>query len=158
MTRPHRPYNPGVRLSRPQERMVYVLAAGLWLSGLLWLLFEHYVRMEADFGPERHWLQPWWLKLHGALALLGVWGFGVLWSFHIRRAWGLHRHRLSGGSLFTVVTWLALSGLLLYYTGNETLRSWISLLHWLVGLASAVAIGVHVAVAPQRSGRAPDAP
>jgi len=159
MDRLHRPYNPAVRLPSPLEKTVYALATALWLSGLLWLLFEYFLRVDHEFGPARHWLQPWWLKLHGGLALFGVWGFGVLWSFHIRRAWGLHRHRYSGGSLFSVVAWLALSGLLLYYVGNDSLRGWISLLHWLVGLAGAAVLATHVAIArPRTTPRAPDAP
>jgi hypothetical protein len=159
MDRSHRPHTLAVRLAVAQERMVYLLASGLLLSGGLWLLLEHFVRVELEFGPERHWLQPWLLKAHGMVAALALWGFGVLWAVHVRRAWSLGRHRLSGGTMFAIAAWLAVSGVLLYYAGSDALRRWLSLLHWGVGLAAALALTLHVTTARQRRPRrAPDAP
>lgn len=148
-----------VRLARPRERWVYALAGGVLLSGLLWLLFEHFVRVASEFGPEHHWLQAWWLKLHGSLALAAVWGFGVLWPIHVRRAWNAHRHRRSGGTLFGTVSFLAITGLLLYYTGDDRLRAWVSLGHWIVGLLGVLVLGTHIVIARRlHPARAADAP
>lgn len=138
-----------VRLSKTLERSIYVLASALLASGLGWLLLEHFVRVEGDFGPTHHWAQPWLLKLHGVLAMLSVWGFGMLWPFHIRRAWHLERHRRSGGTMFAVMFMLTISGLLLYYAGNETLRDTSSLLHWLIGIAGGIALLVHGVIVPR---------
>lgn len=141
---------PPIRLRKRQEWAVYLVAAVLWASGLAWLLLENYVRIESDFGPVHHWSQAWLLKLHGVLAMFAVWGFGVMWTFHIRRAWRLRRHRASGGTMFTVVLTLSLTGLLLYYAGGETLRQWSSLVHWVIGLAAGLALIVHAIIVPRR--------
>lgn len=147
------------RLPKAYERWVYALAGGVTLSGLLWLIFEHFVRIATDFGPEHHWLQHWWLVIHGVLAMAAVWGFGVLWPVHIRRAWHQRRHRYSGSTVFTFVSFLLVTGLLLYYGGGDRLREVASISHWIVGLAAAAALSVHIVIAIRRRRiRAPDAP
>lgn len=131
------------RLPRTYEWGVYLVAALVTASGLLWLLFEHFVRNDQGFGPEHHWLQHWWLVAHGVLAMAAVWGFGVLWPIHVRRAWRQCHRRCSGGSVFTLLATLVISGLLLYYCGDDRTRGWISLGHWTLGLATALALAVH---------------
>ena len=140
-----------IRLGKRQEWLIYALGLALLLSGGAWLLLEHFVRVNGDFGPMHHWAQPWLLKLHGVLAMFAVWGFGVLWTFHIRRAWRLRRHRGTGATMFAVMLVLALTGLLLYYAGDETLRSWSSAVHWIVGFAGAAALVAHGLVVPRRA-------
>lgn len=133
-----------MRLSRPQELAVYLLATGTLISGMLWLWFEHFVRVAAEFGPEHHALQPWCMKLHGLLALLAVWGFGTLWPLHIKRGWAQRpAQRLTGATLFAALSWLGLSGVLLYYAGSDRLREAVSLGHWIVGLAGGIALLLH---------------
>jgi len=134
---------PPIRLTSAAERWIYALALCLLLSGGLWLLFEHFVRIPGNYGPERHLAQAWFLKLHGFIALFAVWGFGTLWSFHVRRAWDNRRHRRSGGTLFIATSTLAISGVLLYYVGNESLRAALSLAHWVIGCAATVALTLH---------------
>ncbi|NGY04393.1 hypothetical protein [Solimonas terrae] len=147
------------RLPKAYELWVYLLAGGVTASGMLWLVFEHFVRVTAEFGPEHHWLQHWWLVVHGVLAMAAVWGFGVLWPIHIRRAWHQRRHRYSGGSVFGCVAFLLLSGLLLYYGGGDRLRDWTATAHWLIGLGAATALALHIVIAlRQRRARSPDAP
>jgi hypothetical protein len=133
-----------VRLSRLQEIVVYALAAGTLASGMVWLWFEHFIRVDAEFGPVHHALQPWIMKLHGALALVAVWGFGMLWPLHIKRGWvQRHSQRSTGATLFAVMAWLGISGVLLYYTGNDRLREIVSVGHWIVGLVGAIALLLH---------------
>lgn len=140
---PARQRPPPIRLSSATERWVYALAFILLLSGGLWLLFEYCVRMPGTYGPERHFAQAWFLKLHGFIALFAVWGFGTLWTFHVRRAWDNRKHRRSGGVVFVATSALAISGVLLYYVGNDFLRSVLSLAHWAMGFAAAVALSLH---------------
>jgi uncharacterized membrane protein len=142
-----------IRLEASEKVVVFALALGLLLSGVGWLLLEHFVRIKSDFGPAHHPVQPWLLTAHGVLGMAAVWGFGVLWAFHVRSAWQIRRHRLSGGSVFAGMTILLCSGLLLYYAGNDTLRSWASLVHWVVGLAAGVGLVVHALIVPWRERR-----
>jgi hypothetical protein len=132
-----------VRLSRSRRLWIYGVGVGLWCTGALWLLFHYFVVHNGDFGPGPHPIEPWWLKLHGAFAFTGIWMFGLLWGVHVVKGWGGERRRLSGGLLVGLTIWLTLSGYLLYYAGNEDLRSVISLLHWVIGLACPASFLVH---------------
>jgi hypothetical protein len=49
-----------------------------------------------------------------------------------------------------VTGWLMLSGYLLYYVGDDTARSVISVLHWTIGLAAPVVFFMHRVKLPYR--------
>ena len=126
--------------------MAYALALALLLSGLLWLGFEYFVRVEAEFGPMHHWLQSWWLKAHGVVAMIATWGFGVLWTVHIKRFWKQRNNRATGAAMFVLMLILIATGAALYYANGEQLRAGVSLLHWLLGLIASAALIAHVIV------------
>lgn len=123
------------RLPRRRRYMIYIVGLGISLSGLLWLMFHYLLVRDGEFGPQTHPLEPWSLALHGAFGFAAIWVFGMLWSAHIAKAWPLVRRRWSGGILTGIVAWLMVSGYLLYYTGNETLRAGLSITHWAIGIA-----------------------
>ena len=131
-------------LPRRRRWTVYVLSLALWITGAAWVYFEYFVRVVDEFGFENaHPQQSWWMIAHGFVALGGLWIFGVLWPAHVKGGWKKRLRRKSGGTLWGITVWLALSGCALYYTGNETLRSWLSLLHWTIGLATLIVFLVH---------------
>jgi hypothetical protein len=132
-----------VRLPRSRHIAVYAIGIGVWLSGGLWLLFHYFVVHPGPFGPTSSPLEPWWLKLHGAFAFAAIWLFGLLWGVHIVAGWSGWRRRGTGGLMVAILGWLILSGYLLYYLGDETVRPLISLLHWVIGLAVPVAFTAH---------------
>jgi hypothetical protein len=131
------------RFARSKRRALYIIGLGVWLSGALWLLFHHFFVEQGEFGPEFNPLEPWWLKLHGAFGFAAIWIFGLLWAIHITKAWPGLRRRWSGGVLTAIFAWLILSGYLLYYVGDESARSVVSVLHWGIGLVSPVCFGFH---------------
>lgn len=133
-----------IRLGSQHQAWVYVCVAALLLTGALWLLFHFFVSVKSEFGDTHHPLEVWWLKLHGFAAMGGLILFGSLMPVHIRTAWHQKRHRWTGGALVVVMSALALSGYGLYYAGNEEIRTWISNLHWVVGLALLVFLTIHV--------------
>ena len=122
---------------------LYIIGVGLWLSGGLWLIFHYFFVEQGEFGPKIHPLEPWWLKLHGAFGFAAIWIFGLLWGAHVSRAWPGLRRRWSGGVMTGVFASLILSGYLLYYVGNDSARSVVSVLHWGIGVASPICFGVH---------------
>lgn len=123
---------PSTRLS------LYVVSLGVWISGGLWLLFHNFPVKRGEFGPEVNPLEPWSLKVHGAFAVAAIWMFGLMWSVHVIRLWPFSWRRWSGGLMAGVVAWLILSGYLLYYVGDDKVRSIVSILHWGIGLAAPV--------------------
>jgi len=132
-----------VRLGRTRRLALYAVGAGVWLSGGLWLLFHYFFPQQSDFGPSIHPLEPWCLRFHGAFSFATIWMFGLLWGVHVTRAWPLSQRRWSGGVMTGVMVWLTLSGYLLYYTGSETARSILAILHWVIGLGCPAAFLWH---------------
>jgi hypothetical protein len=123
------------RLPRWQELAVYLSLGGLIVTGLLWLLFDQWVRVEGEFGPEHHAAQSWLLTAHGVLAYAFLIVAGAMIPVHIILGWRLRRNLWSGISLAALCVVLAISALGLYYLGEDAARSWASLMHWSLGIA-----------------------
>ncbi len=132
-----------VRLAGRNKLWVNLTGAGVWTSGVLWLVFHYFMVRQGEFGPERSPLEPWWLKLHGAFAFAALWIGGLLWGLHVVNGWRQNRRRWSGGALFGGFLALILTGYLLYYIGDDQPRAVVSLIHWIIGLAIPVAYAVH---------------
>ena len=130
-------------LTRRQKFAVYGVFALLWISGAVWLPVHYFLRQQGPFGevpnPAEHWL----IVAHGAGAFAALWLGGWLWRAHVtpwRRA-GTRRN--SGNALLWIGGVLIVSGWLLYYAAGDSLRDAVSLVHWIVGLAAALALLVH---------------
>lgn len=125
-----------VRLSKARRIAVSVVALGIWASGAGWLVAHYFMRIQTTFGFETNPAEPWLLAVHGAFAFVSLFALGLLWGVHVVNGWASRRRRLSGGMLFGAVAFLAGSGYLLYYAGDDGLRSVTSIAHWAVGLAA----------------------
>jgi len=135
---------PPIRLGEWHQAYLYGMGAVLVLSGALWLLFHYYVRIPGEFGPTLHPLEPWLLSIHGISAAGLLIGFGSVMPGHVRRAWRAARNRITGSIFFGVMLALTVTGYLLYYVGNETARSFLSIFHWAVGFGLPVLAGWHI--------------
>ncbi len=146
MTRhPHRhPHQQGLRLSSRRKRALYAIFGGAWLTGILWLVFHYFLSVEGEFGGEPHPLEAWWLRLHGVFAFAALWLCGLLWAAHVRPALARPGRRLSGLLLLGMLAILAATGYLLYYAGDDSWRDTARWLHWLIGIALALVLGIHV--------------
>jgi hypothetical protein len=132
----------GTRLS------LAIVGIGVWCSGAVWLVFHHWLVEPGEFGPQASPWEPWWLKWHGAFGFAAIWLFGLLWGAHVTAAWPLSRRRFSGAVLTGLLAWLVVSGYLLYYVGDDAVRSVVSGLHWGLGLAAPGAYAVHRVAEP----------
>lgn len=130
-------------ISPGHRRLLYVIGAGSWLSGGLWLLFHYFLVRQNEFGPAPHPLQSWWLKIHGAFAFAALWIFGLIWAVHISKALPRRARKRSGILLLSVILVLVVTGYLLYYVASDAVRPAISVVHWSVGLGSPVFLVLH---------------
>jgi len=73
---------------------------------------------------------------------------GTLLASHVRRAWHAQRNRKNGALFLTAISLLTLSGYVLYYAGNETVREISSGFHLWLGVAAPALLLWHI-----RSGR-----
>jgi hypothetical protein len=126
------------------EWLVYASVALLTFTGAAWLLLVRFGKVEGEFGPEQSPALPWLLAGHGAVAYLFLIVAAMLIPVHMRLGWNALRNRISGLSIAGIGLFLALTGLLLYYTSSEAVRAAVSSLHWIVGLVLPVTLVVHV--------------
>lgn len=139
------------RLPRWQEYAVYVSLGALIATGLVWLGLDWWVRIEGEFGPERHPAEHWSLIAHGIAAYAFLVVGGAMIPVHVKLGWSLDRNKVSGIWLGSACIIAAISALGLYYLGGEGTRSTASLAHWLVGLVLIPALVIH-AVRGRRGG------
>ncbi len=150
--RPTRPTRHGdaVQLARWHRHAIYLTAIVLAVSGVLWLVFHNFMRSRGAYGEIQHPLTAWWLKIHGAAAMAGLFALGSLSITHIRCAWRSRRNLWSGSVLVITIGALVLTSYLLYYAGDDDLRAYASLVHWIIGLACAAALPLHIALGRRR--------
>lgn len=132
------------RLPRWARLWIYASGTASLASGAGWLLLHHFVRVEGEFGPQAHPLEHPALVLHGVVAALLLWAFGLVWLAHVRRAWHRRFNRLSGGVMVALMVLLAASGLGLYYLADERWRDVASIGHWAMGLFAGAWLPMHV--------------
>lgn len=123
------------RLAKWQIWLLSLSGTLLWLSGSAWLLLHFYGQATGEFGPEANPLEPWMLRLHGFVMLPALLGVGGLFIAHFPKGW-IHRpQRIIGIVLGVFLAILAITGYLLYYVGDDDLRTLFSKTHWIAGLA-----------------------
>jgi hypothetical protein len=144
MMRARPPHPFGLGIPHRRKAALYCALGVLFGSGILWLVFHYFLMRQGEFGPQPHPLEAWWLRLHGASAFLVLWFAGLLWGTHARPGLLQPRWRVSGVLILAALALLAVSGYLLYYAGDDTLRDVVRLVHWLTGLALAVPLLVHI--------------
>ena len=131
------------RPSRPIRWLLYAIGSGVWLSGVLWWVFDRYLLQQTVYGIAQHPLQVWWLRLHAATATAAIWLLGYLSAMHVQRNWAARLRRNSGLLFVSAVGLLAVSGYLLYYVEADRPLAVIADVHWAVGLCAPVAFLLH---------------
>ena len=131
-------------MERWQRRAVYLTIVLLTLSGLLWLAAHFFLRPVTEFGESVSPLEPWSMKLHGAVAMVMLFLLGSLLNNHIRRGLRARRNRSSGWSMMVMTALLVLTGYGLYYVAGEVSRPLWSWVHWIIGIGFVAALPVHV--------------
>jgi hypothetical protein len=100
--------------------------------------------VHGELGDGPHPLEAWWLRLHGAAAMLVLAVLGSLLPIHIRRGWHQRKNLLAGSVLAALALLLIFSGYALYYFGSEETRPWISAFHWVLGLGAPLLLLWHI--------------
>lgn len=152
-----------IRIGHRHRRVLHGVFLGTWLTGMLWLLFHHFLTVPGPLGPTPHPLEQWWLRLHGGFAFAMLVAVGSVLPVHARMAWQRNRNRPTGLVLQAWLAWLAATGYGLYYFSSESTETWLPPLHWLPGLALPVVLALHVRLGrraglPARDRHRPDPP
>jgi len=132
-----------LRLPKIRRYTVYVVSIGVWLTGLLWVIYHYFLRTPGPFGFRNNPLEILWLELHGAFSFAAMFALGLLWIIHVVRGWNARWRRWSGGFLVGLTIVLTISGYGLYYLDSREAREFVSVVHWVIGLASIVFFFLH---------------
>jgi len=143
--KPGKPHAFGLGVPHNRRRWLYAAFALAFVSGVLWLVFHYFLQQAGEFGPQPHALEIWWLRLHGAAAFVMLWYAGIVWGTHARPAL---KHgadwKRSGLGVVALLALLGISGYLLYYLVDDDWRALARIVHWSLGLALALPLGVHL--------------
>jgi hypothetical protein len=133
-----------VRLSWRRQIGVFGGLGILLVSGLVWLYLDNFVRIPGEFGLVKSPMEPLFMKIHGAFAMIILTVMGTLFPIHIKGAWHRDRNRLSGFGMAIVMVIMVVTGYGLYYAAGEEMRHFISLAHWITGVVIPFVLGIHV--------------
>ncbi len=93
-------------------------------------------------------LAPAWrsalMRVHGAAAMVALLAIGGLLVQHVTKGWAERRNRCTGAIVLAGALWLAMTGYVLYYSGSDELRAFAGSTHLWIGIALAVALGLHI--------------
>lgn len=127
------------------RNFVYLVIVTLTISGLAIIPSALEMRLE--------WNVPWALSgdsrvalhaLHAVASFLALFIIGALWVIHIRAGWKRRTNHRSGSTMLLLFAALFLSGIGLYYAGEEALGRLSVLAHLLTGLALPLGFAAHI--------------
>jgi hypothetical protein len=123
------------RMSLGLRSAVMVAFGALWLTGCLWLLLHYFFAQQTDFGPVENRWSPVILRIHGWIAVSGIFLLGWVTARHVSDRWPQMIKRASGISMATIAVILALTGYALYYT-TDRLHDSAGVTHEIIGVAA----------------------
>jgi hypothetical protein len=129
------PHRRTAKLASWQVWLLAVSGGNLVVSGSIWLLLHYFWPVHGEFGFEPNPLEPWLMRLHGLMVIPALLGIGGLFVAHVPKGWNHKNQRATGAVLGAILSVLITTGYLLYYVGIEEIRPWVSLIHWIAGLA-----------------------
>jgi len=146
-----------VRLGAPARRALYATIAALTGSGVWWLGVHYAANVFAGRSDDFSRLaqEALALKVHGATAFATLFALGAVSAYHVRRGWALKRNRVMGSVLVAAFTLLTISGYALYYLVSDSSHAPVSVLHWVLGLALAPLLILHIVTGRRSRGLVP---
>jgi len=123
------------RMSAGLRSAVFVAFGALWVTGCYWLVLRYFFARPSDFGPVQHPWGPVILRIHGWIAVLGVFLLGWVTARHVSDRWPQMIKRVSGIAMASVAAILGLTGYALYYT-TDRLHDAAGVAHEVLGVAA----------------------
>jgi hypothetical protein len=117
-------------------RLAVIVAFGaLWVTGCYWLVLHYFFAQRSDFGVLENPWSPTILRVHGWIAVSGVFLLGWVTARHVSDRWPQMIKRLSGISMASVAAILGLTGYALYYT-TDRVHDAAGVAHEVIGVAA----------------------
>ena len=134
----------GVRtqMSRPLRSLTFCAGALLWTTGVVWLVLHFGFAQRSPFGPLPNPWEPTVMRVHGLLAVAGVFLLGWITAGHMSERWRSRPRRISGLVLAASGAILIVSGYALYYTTGSP-HELAALAHEVLGAAALIVALTH---------------
>ncbi|MBA3582270.1 MAG: hypothetical protein H0W44_07445 [Gammaproteobacteria bacterium] len=117
------------------SNFITLIVALLFLSGCLLIPTMLDMRLEWELDlwrPSNNW--RWSIAIiHTLTAIVMALILGALWSIHIRVGLRQKKHHRSGLLMLALFTALMLTSVIIFYSGNEQISVYASLIHTLIG-------------------------
>ncbi len=126
-----------IRLPSAQRWAVYLVLAAVSVTGLAWTVLHDLLQWGWMLSERRL------LIAHGVASALALVVVGGLVPLHIRLGLKTDRNTVSGLSTLGLMAALGLTGLMLYY-GGEDWRDAVRWSHIIVGAVASLAIPAHI--------------
>lgn len=117
------------------------------------LMVTGYLLAPTTLELKLQWAMPWRLNVeqrtlmaaaHAIMALVVFSLMGALWTLHMRQEWRRGESRFSGIGMIASLVLLGLTGVGIYYFGNEKLSQVSSLSHLGLGIWLTIVYFAHV--------------
>lgn len=117
----------------------------IFCYSLLYLLISGLIWKGISLWGSDSWLEVNLiiLKSHGIVGPLFILSFGAVIESHVRPMLNSQKRRFSGWVLLGLGLFEIGSSLVLYYSGNDSIRSFISISHIVLGSVLALAYFTH---------------
>lgn len=139
-----------IKIKNSVKKSLYALLTTSWLSGIVFFILNNWVRIEGDFGQQKHPLQFKILVIHAISAFLILMIIGSILTNHIPMAWKTKRLRKIGVILTTVIVVQIVTAFLLYYMGDVG-RDYVVYIHLSIGLILPIIIYTHIFLGKSRT-------
>lgn len=137
-----------------QRIFLYMTLTGLGVTGLIWMGI-HYANGGIAGENRPYALLHQLMIFHGVLGYLMAVALGLFLAQHVGAGWRARRSRATGISLLALFATLMASALVLYYSGDDTLRTLASLSHQIVGVGLMLTLPAHVVQRVRKAACAP---
>jgi hypothetical protein len=127
-----------------QRSLLYLTVSGLAVTGLAWMAL-HYASGGFAGEDRPYALLHQLMVLHGILGYATAVAVGMFLGQHVATGWRSGRNLATGLSVAVLFGALMGTALVLYYSGEDALRTLASLSHQMLGLGLIAAVPLHVA-------------
>jgi hypothetical protein len=123
------------RMSAGLRAAVMLTFGALWVTGGYWLVLHYFFTQPSDFGPVQNPWAPAILRVHGWIAVAGVFLLGWITARHVGDRWPHMIKRVSGVAVASAAAILAVTGYALYYT-TDRVHDTAGVTHEVLGVAA----------------------
>lgn len=135
-----------MRPSKFSKKLLYPSLIVLATTGFTWLISHYLLEIQGEFGPEKHPLEIWSLRVHGLSAVFTTLFVGMLLEHHMLSYFKQKRRLITGLSLAVLALFLLISGYMLYYLSEDSWRIFFSISHWVLGVIGILVFALHLLV------------